>query len=129
VRECTKCGAPFQPKPGPGRPRARCHKCSPPEKRRDDQPLLSPAAEVPDAGSVVDVIREELTAAGRVDTPKGRITLLLASQLAAGGHTASGAAALARQLEASLDAALDGALKSADGVDELKDRRERRRGA
>ncbi|MFI2278258.1 hypothetical protein ACH45F_38460 [Catenuloplanes sp. NPDC020197] len=129
------------PKPGPGRPRRRCEECRPPEKRRADAPPLSPPAPTnvhrlpaPSAESVaragpVGATLERLTNAGRESTPEGEIALTLAAALAEGGHTASGLAALAKELRATLAAALEGAPVEPDLVDELKERRARRRGA
>lgn len=71
----------------------------------------------------------QLRDAGREATPKGLIALNLAALLAAGGHTAAGAASLARQLDAALDAALAGSAQAADVIDELRSRRDKRRGA
>ncbi|WP_327029720.1 hypothetical protein OG989_04140 [Micromonospora sp. NBC_01740] len=78
---------------------------------------------------LVAVVDRELAAAGRADTSKGAIALRLAETLADGGHTASGIAALAKELRATIDEALKGAKEAGDGLDELKARRERRRGA
>lgn len=137
-QECTKCHRRFAPKPGPGRPRKRCEECRPPEPRRASQAALAeptrlhvepaPVEQSPRAG-LVAVVEDELTKANRAVTSKGAIALRLAETLADGGHTASGIAALAKELRATLDEALKGAEEAGDEVDELKARRERRRGA
>lgn len=146
-QKCTKCGTGFTPKPGPGRPRKRCERCRPPEQRRASQAPLVPPTRLhveparpeqpsrvgepppPVRSGLVAVVDQELTAARRADTAKGAIALRLAETLADGGHTASGIAALAKELRATLDEALKGAEEAGDSVDELKARRERRRGA
>ncbi|WDZ87196.1 hypothetical protein [Micromonospora cathayae] len=89
-------------------------------------PAGEPPAAEPRAG-LVAVVDQELANAGRVSTAKGAIALRLAETLADGGHTASGIAALAKELRATLDEALKGAEDAGDGIDELKARRERRR--
>jgi hypothetical protein len=71
----------------------------------------------------VTSIETELRSAGRDCTPEGVLTIQLAELLTAGGHTASGAAALARELRATLDSALKDATKKADALDELAQRR------
>lgn len=131
-----ECGAEFTPRPGPGRPRKRCEACGPSRAKQQPgpQPSLAPTAPigVPEAmprKGLVGSIEDRLEKAQRESTPEGVIALGLAELLAAGGHTASGAASLARELRATLDAALAGAPKAADIVDELQSRRERRRGA
>jgi hypothetical protein len=142
-RECS-CGRRFTPKPGPGRPRRKCEKCSPPEARRSDAPSQSRPAKVVDFGlvspvatptalsgprGVVEAAQDALEAAGRAETPLGAIALQLAKTVVEGGHTASGLAALSKELRSALEAALAGAPAAPDLVDELKERRERRRGA
>ncbi|MEV1321968.1 hypothetical protein AB0J14_38470 [Micromonospora arborensis] len=88
----------------------------------------APVDQPPRVG-LVAVVESALVKAGRDDTPEGAIALRLAETLADGGHTASGIAALAKELRATVESALKGAETASDGVDELKQRRERRRGA
>lgn len=135
-QECTECGRKFTPKAGPGRPRRRCYKCRPSEARRATAPALSPTESAPEPVSVpktvglVAAVTAQLEKVDRLDTPEGAITLSLAETLALGGHTASGVAALARELRAALEAATKGAETGpADVVDELKERRARRHSA
>jgi len=70
-----------------------------------------------------------LVDADRLETPEGAQVMLLAGLLAAGGHTASGVAALSRELRAALEEALRGAPKVADRLDEIAQRRARKAGA
>jgi hypothetical protein len=72
---------------------------------------------------LVASVEAQLREAGRESSPRGALALVLAETLAAGGHTASGAAALARELQATLDAALAGAPRSGDALDEIGRRR------
>jgi hypothetical protein len=127
-RQCSKCGQTFTPKPGPGRPRLRCEKCRPSEPPRDRQPTLSAPVALPvgnpaPRADLVTSVETELRSAGRDSSPEGVLTVHLAELLSAGGHTASGAAALARELRATLDSALKDATKKADALDELAQRR------
>jgi hypothetical protein len=70
----------------------------------------------------------ELDAAERTGTALGQTALLLARRLdAAGREPGMGMAALARQYEATLAAAVKGAARAVDPVDELRERRDRRR--
>jgi len=133
------CGRSFTPPPGPGRPRVKCEVCSPPGKRHKTEPrrpaaevhqlpLAAPAA-IPGPRGVVAATQDALEAAGRAETPLGAIALQLARTIVEGGHTASGLAALSKELRNTMEEALAGAPRAADLVDELKERRARRRGA
>jgi hypothetical protein len=75
---------------------------------------------------VAETTRKTLEAAKRANTPLGAIALELARNLADGGHTAAGLAALSKELRATLDAALAGAPIADDEVDELAARRVRK---
>ena len=72
--------------------------------------------------------RLELESRGVLDTPQGEHVLMLATLLATGGHTTSGAATLSRELRAAREDALRFARKAADAVDELQQRRRALRG-
>lgn len=67
--------------------------------------------------------RAALERAGRLDSPEGALAVLQAGMLEDGGHTASGVAALSRQLLATMAAAVGDAPMAADGLDELARRR------
>jgi hypothetical protein len=69
--------------------------------------------------------RAELAEAKRLDTPAGQHALFLAEMLAAGKHTASGAASLSREVREAMAVAMKGAGKP-DAVDELTARRRAR---
>lgn len=129
ARLCALCGAAIAA--NTGRPRKYCQGCAPSQRRKGSQPL-TPVAELPEShqsAKVCDSVRAQLAEVGRESTPLGVVALALAEQIDAGGHTATGYAALAKQLEATLASAMDGTKATKSGVDELRERRERRRGA
>ena len=72
--------------------------------------------------------RRRLVEAERLDSPEGAHAMYLATLLAAGSHTAAGAASLSRELRAAMDVALQGAPVEADAVDEIAERRARKLG-
>jgi len=74
---------------------------------------------------VAAVFEAELTDAGRLDTPRGQMVMVLARRLDnPARETGPALASLAKQLEASLSAALKGARVVPDGLDDLKARRD-----
>jgi hypothetical protein len=81
-----------------------------------------------DEGPVCAKSRATLEAAGRLDTWEGAVALQLAARLDAqvreGGM---GVAAIVREHRASMEEALKGASVAADPLDELRERRDRRR--
>ncbi len=136
-RVCEGCGETFELTSGPGRPRRKCVKCSPPERRNEREPdppqvhvlpAPPPIRRVePSLGpDVAATTVQALEDAGRLDTPLGAIAVRLATMLATGDHVASGAAALSKELRAALGEALAGAGKKADSLDELSKRRGRK---
>jgi hypothetical protein len=80
-------------------------------------PLAAPSAGEPEVPPLVEATRAELAAAGRDGTPEGIVVLTLAAQIAAGGGSAAGLAALVREFHASKAKALDGAGVDADIID------------
>lgn len=129
AKKCADCGAPFTPKPG--NIRKYCHACSPPQRPRNKPPVkptLVTVDSVPvEPGRIYAHTLATLQSAERHETPLGAVALTLAEQIDAGGHAATGYAALAKQLEATLASALDGVKLTVSAVDELRARRERRR--
>jgi hypothetical protein len=75
---------------------------------------------------VAAATRQALEQAGRADTPLGAVAMHLSQLLGTGGHAASGAAALSKELRAVLIEALAGAEKATDSVDEITQRRLRK---
>lgn len=130
ARTCADCGERLPaPVAGAGKPRRYCETCSPSRRRKPPaKPTLVTVDAVPtEPGRVHARTLEMLQSAGRDETPLGAVALTLAEQIDAGGHAASGYAALAKQLEATLASALDGVKLTVTAVDELRARRERRR--
>jgi hypothetical protein len=74
-------------------------------------------------------VRAELEQYGRADSPDGASALYAARMLEAGPHSGASAASLLRELRAAVAAATKGASAAEDLVDELRAKRERRRGA
>lgn len=69
---------------------------------------------------------QKLREVDRLETPEGAHVMLLARLLDADSHTASGAAALSRELRAALEATLKDAPRKADAFDELGKRRQQK---
>jgi hypothetical protein len=83
----------------------------------------------PGTAGLLAETRARLVDAGRLDSPEGALAILLAGMLEDGGHTAAGAAALAKQLLATMAAAVGDAPAQSDGLDELARRRADKAGA
>jgi len=91
------------------------------------EPIQLHAAEPRDGEEpLVASYREVLESAGRSASPEGMHVMHLATLFVQGKHTASGAAALSRELRAALDVAMRGAATKADALDELALRRDRK---
>lgn len=129
-RICS-CGRPVPPQTGPGKPRTKCEVCSPsrakgapPRPGRPAPVAALPERELPPgcAGLVAET-RAALLAVGKLDSPAGALAILQAGMLEDGGHTASGVAALAKQLLATMALAVGDAPVAADRLDELAARR------
>lgn len=122
-RDCADCGRPIPPQTEKGRPRKYCVACRPPRARRE--PGARAHAQPVEDQNLIDRYTAELEEAGRLDTPDGAHVMLLARLLARGGHSASGAAALSRELRTAMNVALrDLGSDGGDLVDELARRRE-----
>jgi hypothetical protein len=92
-------------------------------------PFPEDVAESAASGSVTAATEAALVAADRLSLPVGQLALAYARRIDAGNENGSATAALGRELRAALDEALDGASTEVDVVDELRARREQRRGA
>lgn len=131
-----------EPGAGGGRPRTKCEICSPPRTPRagtERTPEAPPPTQVILLGtkdgsgeplegslapeSVYMATLSQLTAAGRQSTAAGAAALVLASQLDANVATAP---SVSNALLKALDVALAGAKLSADRLDDLQKRRERK---
>ncbi len=137
---CVDCHTTFQHPLSRGRPPIRCPKC-----RHNPDPLrrkavrsapaltvLPTAAErVAEAAGhaepVLALVQAELSSAGTLETSTGAIAVSLARLLDAGGHTASSAASLARELRATMAQACKDE-EASDALDTMAQRwRDRRK--
>lgn len=91
--------------------------------------LPTPSVEVDEPPLVAKLIRE-LTEAERLDTGVGEHALFLARRMvAATRDTGSAVASLSKEYRAARDEALKGAQPARSGLDELRARRDAKRGA
>lgn len=130
LRSCSWCGDEFQAR----HPRAKfcgdtCRQAS--HRAGPDGPEApEPAAGDAPGGFVEVATVAELEAAGREASPLGLAAVVLARRLDNSSNESGAAiAALARQLRDTLGAAMAGAQKAADPLDELRERRDRKRSA
>lgn len=123
---CKKCHERFtRPQ---GSRRIYCERCRPPARKGEATVIPLDDRAAVEANPLVESVRAELVAADRLGTAHGALAMALAEQLAAGRHTGSQYAALARELRAAQAAALTGAEPEADRLSEIAARR-RARGA
>jgi len=92
-------------------------------------PLREAPASPPAEDSLEARTRAELEQFGRAECTDGAAALHAARLLDAGGHTASGAAALLREVRAAKEAAIRGQASAGDVVDELRAKRRARTGS
>lgn len=78
--------------------------------------------------ALVNAVRAELEAAGRLDSVLGQVALLLAARMC-DYDTGSGTATVSTELRSVMAAALRDAPAAGDPIDELRRRRDRKRGA
>jgi hypothetical protein len=127
-RQCGSCGDTFEAKRNTAkfcsdRCRVRASRSPKPPPPAEADEGLAPGEE-----SLGDAVRAELEAAGRLSTASGRAVLALARRIDAGSRESGASlAALVKEFRASLAEAVKGAEKTADPVDELRNRRERKR--
>ena len=121
-RPCDDCGRMYEAK------RASSRFCGDTcKKRAQRRPAGAPApiAEAPEPTSgLVEVTRRTLEDAGRLDTVLGQQALALAQRLASPRETGASVATMSRELRAVMAEALRGVAVAADGVDEMKARRD-----
>lgn len=126
--ECG-CGSPVT-----GRPDRRyaSEACSKRARRAEAGRTTGPGQPVgvtaPKGSGTVAAVREELEAAGRQDTYLGAAALAIAEQLDA-ATSVMGFAPLVKELRATMAEALKGARIERTGLDELRARRDAKRGA
>lgn len=83
-------------------------------------------------GGLLAATEAKLSAAGRLDSPEGQATLVLAARIQVSvvrADTGASVASMVKQFHASMAEALKGTAAEADPVDELRARRERKRAA
>lgn len=137
-RKCAYCGEVFTPQ------RANGKYCKPSHRTRASQTrgklvvlpstpdadaagIEPPAAAAPPSTvGVLAATRKELEEAGCVDTALGQLALGHAAKLQYVPETASGTAALSRELRQVLDAALGRAGNGSDALDEIGKRRQQK---
>lgn len=126
VKPCDLCGTPYQAK------RASRY-CSPACRSQASAARVGrkvvPTEPVVVESSVAAAVRAELQAVGRLDTVAGQAALTLAARVDAQAETGAALAALVKQLHATMATATADASESLDVLDELRARREARRGA
>lgn len=125
-RTCEHCGADFDSKTTKAKfcsaaCRAKAHRGQPSSVTAD-----RPAHPLDGTDSLVTAVRAELQAAKRASTPIGLLCIQLAHEIESGAESASGLAALSKELSARLGEALANVTEEADAVDELQSRRARR---
>ena len=124
---CRKCSAPLPIQEGPGRKRTMCAECSPPDRRQRRRSGVTRLPVRSARQSLEAATRERLAELGRVDSPEGALALYLAGllDLGAGSQTAP----LSREFRLAVEAASKGVAGASSALDELRKRREQRRGA
>lgn len=100
-----------------------------PEARPSAVTALPVATAVFADGSCAAATLTELTAAGRESSALGRAALALAGRIDAQADTGSALASAVKQLEATLAAATKGTRVQRTALDELRERRDAKRGA
>lgn len=126
IKPCDLCGTPYQAK------RASRY-CSPACRNQASAARIGrkvvAAEPVVVESSVAAATRAELDAVGRADSVAGQAALTLAARIDAQAETGAALAALVKQLHATMAVATANTSESLDVLDELRARREARRGA
>ena len=130
LRSCEQCGTEFEAK----RPDARFHSdtC---RKRAKKAGAPASTAVLPARRPVVvddglvEATRKALEDADRLDTWLGQQALALAARVCAQGETGASVASLSKELRAVMEQALQGANVQQSVVDQLRERRDRKRQA
>ena len=124
IRGCDVCGHPYEAtRVSSGFCSGTCRK----RNLRAPRPRLAETSPAAEDYALLAATRAELEAAGRLDSMLGQVALLLAERMCE-FDTGSGTAALSKELRAVMVAAVQGAPAAADPVDELRARRDRKRG-
>lgn len=129
MRKCNVCGKPFDS----ARPNAKF--CGPTCRKRHSRGATSHAQDTPPTGPAEDnplvkSTRAELEAAGKLDTRLGQQALILAG-LMAGTEILTGVSTVSQELDRVMAAATGAKTRpgasTADGIDELRARRDAKR--
>jgi hypothetical protein len=126
MRNCDSCGTAYIAQ------RSTSRFCSSVCRRRNGgapAPPRPPQARSEASAALLAVTRAELQAAGMLKSVLGQAALKLAEALGNPDETAGGVAALSRELRATMAAVLQCAPAARDPLDELKQRRDRKRGS
>ena len=119
-RMCDVCGSEFEAK------RKDAKTCSATCRSNKRNQVPAPDPDEVGQNSLVKATKTELEAAGKVDTMLGQLAISLAGRMSG---TTTGLAALSRELRSVTDAAIGmkakgGTDAKADGIDELRARRD-----
>jgi len=129
-RECNECGHCYTAR------RASSRFCGDTCGKRSQRaraagvPLLAATLDGHEAppSQLVEAVSRELDEVGRLGTVGGQLAVLLAGRIAGRRETGSATAALAKQLHLTMTEALGGVAVAADPLDEIRARRDRKRG-
>jgi len=132
-RSCTICGLSYTA----SRPNAQycgdtCRKRAERQKKTNGPLISSPvsqetASELADS-PLVRVVARELSEVDRLDTVAGQVAFELAIRVANRREMGSAVASLSKQLNEAMDRAMAGVAVAADPLDEIRARRDRKRG-
>ncbi len=129
-RECAFCGLQYVAR------RATSRFCGGTCQKRAERARAAgmrlPAANLDDHDAppslLVEAVSRELDEVGRLGSVGGQAAVVLAERIASRRETGAATAALAKQLSATMTWALGGVAKAADPLDEIRARRDRKRG-
>lgn len=130
TRSCDRCGTSYEATRSTSKYcGSNCRAEVSRSRKRGEVVTPFPAVPVaaPTGGAVVLATTARLDTAERLDTPLGRAAVALAERIDSGQDHGAAVAAMVRELRATLGEALEGAPRQSDVVDELQERRERRR--
>jgi len=129
-RLCASCGRPYEAK------RASSRFCGPTCCQRASRARAAglPArvtldGEEASPSELERAVTRELEAVGRLDTVAGQVALELAYRVVSPHETGAAVASLARELGVAMTRALGGLAQTADPLDEIRARRDRKRWA
>jgi hypothetical protein len=121
-----ECSQEIPPPTGRTRPRKYCTSCRPPRGAVVDMPTQPPNPDQPTEHPLIKSYRGQLERVEQLNTPAGAQVMLLAQELTGGAHSASGVAALSRELRALLEVVLARATTHSDALDELAKKRQQK---